>query len=545
MSTEDFDFVCIGAGIGGLSGAITAAELGMRALVIESSDLLGGVAAYSAGQLWIAGNHVAAESGMIDSIDSGLCYLEALGAGQAVPELTKAFAAAAPEALLFMERRAGLRWQVIRGMPDYYFGVLPGARREGRSLEVQPFPAASLGEWRSRTRISPHYPYHATMAELVFGLHANDSALRAKALEAMERRAANDERCLGPGLGASLVKAAGDRDVAMWTSANVVELLRTGGRVTGVKVVVDGRQSTVHAARGVLLATGGYDWNPGLVSTLEHRAEWSSRAPASVTGAHLELAGALGARTASVPRYTVLGVQIPGKLDPDGNPFWVNFGQAKPHSMIVNRSGRRFADDSFYLAVSHALNVVDGSTMQTPNSPCWAVFDAAYRAKYPIGPIAAGAPMPEGLAETAPTLTSLAERIGVDAVGLEAEAARFNRFAQSGVDLDFGRGKNTFAVVTGADLRHTPNPSLGMVSTPPFHAIKLQPTLLSIASTGLVCDGRARVIGADDAPIPGLYAAGNSMALLELGAGYQSGIANSRGMAFAYLAARDAAAVAS
>jgi hypothetical protein len=43
------------------------------------------------------------------------------------------------------------------------------------------------------------------------------------------------------------------------------------------------------------------------------------------------------------------------------------------------------------------------------------------------------------------------------------------------------------------------------------------------------------------APIPGLYAAGNSAAPLDIGAGYQSGLSNLRGLVGGYLAALHAA----
>jgi 3-oxosteroid 1-dehydrogenase len=43
-------------------------------------------------------------------------------------------------------------------------------------------------------------------------------------------------------------------------------------------------------------------------------------------------------------------------------------------------------------------------------------------------------------------------------------------------------------------------------------------------------------------PIEGLYAVGNSAAPLDIGAGYQSGLSNLRGMVFGYRAALHAAA---
>jgi 3-oxosteroid 1-dehydrogenase len=61
-----------------------------------------------------------------------------------------------------------------------------------------------------------------------------------------------------------------------------------------------------------------------------------------------------------------------------------------------------------------------------------------------------------------------------------------------------------------------------------------------IPSTGLLTDIHSRVVDWDDQPIPGLYAAGNSVARMETGAVMQSGVSNARGMTHGWLAARHA-----
>ena len=65
------DFVSIGSGIGGLSAAITAREMGLEAVVLERSEKVGGVTALSMGEVWIAGNHHAGRLGIEDSVESG------------------------------------------------------------------------------------------------------------------------------------------------------------------------------------------------------------------------------------------------------------------------------------------------------------------------------------------------------------------------------------------------------------------------------------------------------------------------------------------
>ncbi len=64
---------------------------------------------------------------------------------------------------------------------------------------------------------------------------------------------------------------------------------------------------------------------------------------------------------------------------------------------------------------------------------------------------------------------------------------------------------------------------------------KLGHAILRTAGRPIDTDGR--LLDARDAAIPGLYAAGNSAAWLDIGGGCNSGIANTRGLLYGYLAA--------
>jgi succinate dehydrogenase/fumarate reductase flavoprotein subunit len=138
-----------------------------------------------------------------------------------------------------------------------------------------------------------------------------------------------------------------------------------------------------------------------------------------------------------------------------------------------------------------------------------------------------------GLWHTADTLEELATKIGLPGPALTATVARFNAFAAAGVDEDFARGGEAFdrAFSGGAS-------PLVPIDRPPFHAAAFGISDLGTKG-GLRTDSAARVLDASGNPIPGLYAAGNTMAAPS-GTAYPGG-GNPIGtsMLFSHLAVRD------
>jgi 3-oxosteroid 1-dehydrogenase len=88
------------------------------------------------------------------------------------------------------------------------------------------------------------------------------------------------------------------------------------------------------------------------------------------------------------------------------------------------------------------------------------------------------------------------------------------------------------------DPRVAPNPCLRPLSKGPFYAMPIYPGDIG-TNGGLTTDPRARVLGADGKPIPGLYAIGNSAASA-MGESYPgAGVTIGPALTFGYLAAQD------
>lgn len=536
------DVVAVGSGGGGLGAAITAHDHGASALVLERSDMLGGVTAYSMGEVWIAGNHHELALGIKDSPDSGYNYIKRLSMGYGDDRAILNQVVHGPVALKYFEDTIGLKMTVVRTLPDYYYPFVDDSLAEGRCLEALPFAAESLGEWQHKTRVSPHVPYGLTHDDI---FENGGMANMAKwDFSVMSERLMNDERCAGPGLIAYFVKGALDRNIPLHTGVNVEELIADGERIVGVRATRAGKALYIKANKGVVLAVSSYERNSDFAKTLGQQIDPVSMVMPTVDGAHLRLAGPVGARIAQVPDVTMLGFHVPGEEQEEDVPLWRGALPflGLPHTVLVNKKGKRFSNEAFYRSVYFALDVIDGATQTHPNFPCWAVFDHQAREKYPFGSVMPGEAMPEALGVTANSLKELAHKIGVDEAGLADTVSAFNAYSEAGEDPDFGRGSFPWGAMMCGDPLQKPNANLGSLVKPPFYAVELHKMAGGgITSTGLMGDQHCRALGWDNQPIDGLYVAGNSMARLDNGALMQSGMTNARGMTHGYLAGRHAA----
>jgi 3-oxosteroid 1-dehydrogenase len=537
------DLVAIGSGIGGLSAAITAHDHGLKAVVLERSGQVGGVTALSQGQVWIAGNHHGRELGVEDSAESGFRYLQRLSMGYGEDRAILNFTVHAREALKYFEDKAGLRMVAIRGCPDYYYGLTNDSVSEGRLLEVVPFAGPSLGEeWQARTRLSPQVPYGLTTQDIADA--GGLAAMMKWDFELLGRRITEDERCAGSGLAAYFVKAALDRGIPLETGVSAEELIADGTRVVGVRAVKDGREITIRANKGVVVAVSSYERNRDLERTLGNQLDAESMLFSAIDGANMRLAGPLGAKIARVPEISMAGFSVPGEETDEGLPVWRSAMPiiGLPHHIVVNSKGRRFGNEGFYRSFYYQTDVIDGATQTHPNFPCWIVIDSQAREKYAFVSIMPGQDWPEGFGVVADTIEDLAAQAGIDPRGLAETVARFNENAEKGVDPDFGRGEQPWGAWMTGDKTHQPNANLGPIVKPPFYAVRMSRMgATGIPAAGLKIDRNANVVGWDEQPIPGLYAAGNSAARMESGAMMQSGVSNARGMTYGWLAGRHAA----
>jgi 3-oxosteroid 1-dehydrogenase len=534
------DFVVVGGGLGGLAAAIRAHDLGLATLVLEKSDQLGGTGAQSSGYQWCAGSHLAAREGIADTWQAGFAYLRAFAGGTHDDRLLETLCRTAPDAFAYFES-VGVRWRLFSD-PDNRWPDLPSSVRRGRSIELEPFDPEHLPhEWRDRVRHSPRTHLY-TNEDINWKMGG-----RAHRYKWHPEPAAHDAvpglRQQGSALGAYLVVAAHARGIPVLTDAEVEEVLTDGVRATGVAARIDGERQEVRAAKGVLVATGGYDWNRGLVERFDKRTSLGSSAPATVTGDHFELLRHFRPVTRVFPRHSLPCFVEPAGFGGDPQPrqqvFWGSF----PHALVVNASGRRFGSEDDVAGFGNRSiggRMFDAQGLPL-NWPAFGVFDSQYRAKYAVGRAAPWEPIADCIV-SAPTLEELGGRLGIDGKTLHDTVERFNAGAREGRDPEFGRGENLWSSIQYGDMYAEPNHCLGPLDEPPFYGVRLtQTTGGSLTAAGLLCDEHARIVNADGEAIERLYATGNAMAYRDLGGYFHSGTANTRNITWAYVAATHAA----
>src|SRR4029077_16003307 len=124
---------------------------------------------------------------------------------------------------------------------------------------------------------------------------------------------------------------------------------------------------------------------------------------------------------------------IPPEM-PGGTATCVHAGIVElcsPHTVVVNKYGRRFADETFFQGIVPQLRLFDPMRHEYPNLPAYLIFDAQYLKKYSFAnqPVGSGVPR---TGERAGSVPELAGKLGIDRDQLEQTAGRFNGFALSG-----------------------------------------------------------------------------------------------------------------
>ncbi len=521
----EVDVVVVGAGAGGLTAAFVTGTEGLQTVVVESTDKVGGTAAYSAGALWFPGSIVAEREELDDSIEVALDYYRRIVGDTAPVELQSAFVMGGAKVVEYLEKSPHIQFSGLI-YPDYYGDIgCPPAHARGRDVVMAPLEMSELGALRDQMRFS--------MANDVTGAAEADMLDGGRAL-----------------IGRLLLSVSDLKNVDIRMNTALADLIVEDGRVAGIVAISRGKTIRIGARKGVLLSAGGFERNQAMRDQygVVGSADWSAGAPGG-TGTAISAAMDIGADTGLMSEMWFM----PGLLQPSGRSGFI---PAVNGGIIVNGDGNRFANetqpyDRFGRAMAGDKSANRGSF--------WWIWDARFGPTIPsvynsLPVLDFEAYAAAGLWKRADTLQSLAKEIGVPADSLIETVARYNRFAQTGDDEDFQRGQTPYDRYIAMELPYafglqdstpvgTPNPCLIPLEGGPYYAARIVVGDLGTKG-GLKTDIVGRVLGKNGKAITGLFAAGNTMASSS-GATYPApGTPIGNSMVFSFLAAATMANVA-
>ena len=297
-------------------------------------------------------------------------------------------------------------------------------------------------------------------------------------------------------------------------------------RLTGIIVRgSDGAERTM-LADAVILASGGFEGNPEMLSRYipnAHRLKTVAPGTEVNRGDGIRMAVEIGAASAGQFDGAHLEPVDPRSSNREALVrSWV-------YGIAVNSFGERFIDEAEN-PFDIQFDLLANRLFREHGGVGYAIIDAAIRSSVPMEYLNDA----ENPPVRADTIEELAERLGLPASTLAKTVREYNEAARGGTfDPSSLDGKST------AGLRINKSHWAVPLTTPPFEGV---PVTVNICYTfgGLDTDGSARVLTTDGQPIPGLYAAGEIVGVFY--EKYPSGSSVLRSLTFGRIAGQTAAA---
>jgi fumarate reductase flavoprotein subunit len=292
------------------------------------------------------------------------------------------------------------------------------------------------------------------------------------------------------GNGAKLVKVlvqnCRDRGVQMLLQTSCKKIVRgKNGKIAGV-IVAKGDEEIVIRAACVIIATGGFAGNHGLLKKyFPSYCEGLSLGGLPLTGDGLFLAEETGA---AIEDFATMIKEGP-RFDPRKWPLM--FFERDPATIWVNKEGKRFIDEKIGYHVFESVNAM----LRQPDKVSFALFDTTIRklfdSKMPGLEQALKVEADKGRVKIAGSWDEMASWIGAEPGVLKNTISQYNVFCHQGYDDDFAKERRY----------------LKSLETPPYYAIRGMAVMLDTVG-GIRINERMEVLDRQNNPIPGLYAAG-------------------------------------
>lgn len=433
--TLNADIAIVGAGAAGQTAAIRASELGKKVVLLEKMPFAGGAAAVNGGTVVIQGSKIQKDAGVKD--DSPAIMTE-----------------------------------------DYI--------KNGHNLNDRRMLALYVNN------VGPMVDWATTYA----GMKLNTKAGFTNEAEHSKPRVM---RWIDGAQGATryFKAAVAKSGTKLLLGTPAKELIVKDGKVVGVKAQgSDGTFYTINAP-AVILTTGGFGANKGMLSgNLKNALYYGVK---SSNGEGHQMAMKIGAKTQMMDL---------GKIYPNGmevapgiakSTIWSNKAAFEDNAgIMVNKAGKRVISE---LDTNHNIKNEEvkqgGKLFILMDEPSY----QAFLTKLSITGISK-ADMDKWLAQDgkgypivvkADTIETVANKAGVNGAELAKTVAKYNGFVKAGKDADFNRPAKFMKKQVAA--------------VGPYYIVEQQPRFATTMG-GVVTNDKLNVVDKNNKPIPGLFAAG-------------------------------------
>ncbi len=280
---------------------------------------------------------------------------------------------------------------------------------------------------------------------------------------------------------AALERNATENGVKIYLDSKAEELVVEDGRVAGALVTnADGEKVTVKAAKGVIMATGGFSANVEM--RVKYNEQWED------IGESLQTNNSPGATGDGIVMGEAVGADLVGmgwiQLMPLNSVSGGGISGYVNSSLYCNKEGERF------VAEDQRRDVLAAAALAQTDKLFYVVCDQKEAELRGVTPETLSYMVDNGLVYSGDTIAELAEDMGVPADALEKTVSEFNELVKADKPDEFGRTTWENTIETG-----------------PFYAPSFSPAVHHTMG-GLKINGNAEVIGTDGEVIPGFYAAG-------------------------------------
>jgi succinate dehydrogenase/fumarate reductase flavoprotein subunit len=330
---------------------------GLRVLVLEKTRYFGGTTAYSGGGAWIPNNKHQPAIGITDTTEKANEYLQTVLGNLYDSLKIQTFLRTGPEMVKWMEENTMVKFKPVP-LPDYH--ISKAGASIGRTILTEEFNGRHLG---SRVK-DIRYPLQGYSAFGTMQADAGDLGTLTRPFSSIRNflfcankitNYALDLLMYGKGAGMSngnalvgrLVYTLVQRNVDMRNNTPALDtILDDSGRVIGLVALSNGKEVRIGARRGVVLASGGFGRSEEAKTYVPH--EWCAQPRGNVgDGKRIGVAsgGTLGPRNPDNAIFAPISLLRPNTGPVRRYPHFA-IDRSKPGSIIVDSSGRRFANES-------------------------------------------------------------------------------------------------------------------------------------------------------------------------------------------------------